>query len=62
MPTSESIEPRADGTVAMTARQRLIAMLLLGSNFMLSIDFSILNIALPEIGRAVGLDLANLPG
>jgi len=61
MATSGSIEPRADGTVAMTVRQRLIAMLLLGSNFMLSVDFSILNIALPEVGRAVGLDLANLP-
>lgn len=45
----------------MTARQRLIAVLLLGTNFMLSVDFSILNIALPEVGRAVGLDLANLP-
>jgi MFS family permease len=45
----------------MTARQRLIAVLLLGTNFMLSVDFSILNIALPEIGRAVSLGLANLP-
>src|SRR5262245_45393559 len=61
MATSESIEPRADGTVAMTARQRLIAMLLLGTNFMLSVDFSILNVALPEVGRAVGLDLADFP-
>ncbi|HTO45635.1 MAG TPA: MFS transporter [Burkholderiales bacterium] len=51
---------RAEGTIAMTARQRLIAVLLLGSNFMLSVDFSILNIALPEVGRAIGLDLANL--
>jgi len=51
---------RAEGTIAMTARQRLIAVLLLGTNFMLSVDFSILNIALPEIGRVVGLDLANL--
>ena len=45
----------------MTARERLVAVLLLGSNFMLSVDFSILNIALPEVGRAVGLDFANLP-
>src|SRR4029077_20655870 len=37
------------------------AVLLLGANFMLSVDFSILNIALPEVGRAVGLDLANFP-
>lgn len=50
------MEPkRANETPAMTARQRLIAVLLLGANFMLSVDFSILNIALPEIGRAVSL-------
>jgi len=45
----------------MTARQRLIVVLLLGTNFMLSVDFSILNIALPEVGRAVGLDVADFP-
>jgi MFS family permease len=48
-------------SLKMTARQRLIAVLLLGTNFMLSVDFSILNVALPEVGRAVGLDLANFP-
>ena len=45
----------------MTARQRLIIVLLLGANFMLSADFSILNIALPVVGEAVGLDVHNLP-
>jgi MFS family permease len=45
----------------MTARQRLIVVLLLGANFMLSADFSILNIALPVVGEAVGLDVNNLP-
>jgi MFS family permease len=39
----------------------LSAALLLGTNFMLSVDFSILNIALPEVGQAVGLDLADFP-
>ena len=52
---------RAEGTIAMTAPQRRVAVLLLGTNFMLSVDFSILNVALPEIGRVVELDLANLP-
>jgi MFS family permease len=47
--------------LAITARQRLIVVLLLGANFMLSADFSILNIALPVIGEAVGLDVNNLP-
>jgi MFS family permease len=45
----------------MTARQRLIVILLLGANFMLSADFSILNIALPVVGEAVGLNVNNLP-
>jgi len=45
----------------MTARQRLIIVLLLGAHFMLSADFSILNIALPVVGEAVGLDVHNLP-
>jgi MFS family permease len=45
----------------MTARQRLIVVLLLGANFMLSADFSILNIALPVVGKAVGLSVDNLP-
>ena len=45
----------------MTARQRLIVAPLLGANFMLSADFSILNIALPVVGEAVGLNAENLP-
>jgi MFS family permease len=45
----------------MTARQRLMVMLLLGANFMLSVDFSILNIALPVVGKAVGLGVGSLP-
>jgi MFS family permease len=61
MATTETVEARANATVAMTARQRMIVVLLLGTNFMLSVDFSILNIALPEVGRAVDLDLANFP-
>ncbi|MFC5947533.1 MFS transporter [Pseudonocardia lutea] len=44
----------------MTGRQRLIAVLLLGASFMLSVDFSILNIALPVVGDAVGLDVDRL--
>ena len=60
MAASETIEARTS-EIAMTARQRLIVVLLLGTNFMLSVDFSILNIALPEVGRAVGLAVADFP-
>lgn len=45
----------------MTTRQKLILTLLLGSQFMLSIDFSILNVALPALGRDLGLAGAELP-
>jgi MFS family permease len=47
--------------LAKTARQRLIIVLLLSASFMLSADFSILNIALPVVGEAVGLDVHSLP-
>ena len=45
----------------MTTRQRLILILLLSANFMLSADFSILNVALPMVGKAVGLGVDHLP-
>jgi MFS family permease len=61
MTTSETIGARANEVSAMTARQRLIVVLLLGANFMMSADFSILNIALPVVGEAVGLGVNNLP-
>ncbi len=58
---SETIEERPSKALAMTARQRLIVVLLLGANFMMSADFSILNIALPAVGEAVDLGAENLP-
>jgi MFS family permease len=44
-----------------TGRQRLILLVLLGAGFMLSVDFSILNVALPQVGAGVGLGLTGLP-
>lgn len=61
MTTSETIWARANEVSAITARQRLIVVLLLGANFMTSADFSILNVALPVVGEAVGLGVNNLP-
>ena len=46
---------------AVTTKQKLILTLLLGSQFMLSIDFSILNVALPAIGRDLKFGAAELP-
>src|SRR4051794_9727696 len=53
-------------TVAMpparsTPRERAVLLVLLGAGFMLSVDFSILTVALPDIGAGVGLDLERLP-
>ncbi|WUJ33063.1 MFS transporter (plasmid) [Streptomyces sp. NBC_00388] len=44
----------------MTSRQRLVLTLLLGSQFMLAVDFSILNVALPDIGKGLGFSIGNL--
>jgi MFS family permease len=46
---------------AVTTKQKLILTLLLGSQFMLSIDFSILNVALPSLGRDLKVGAAELP-
>ncbi|MET9616697.1 MFS transporter [Kitasatospora indigofera] len=48
-------------TPRITSRERLILFLLLGAGFMLSVDFSILNVALPKVGEGVGLGLTGLP-
>ncbi|MFC0553864.1 MFS transporter [Planotetraspora thailandica] len=39
----------------------MILFVLLGAGFMLSVDFSILNVALPNVGAGVGLGLTGLP-
>jgi hypothetical protein len=45
----------------LTGRQRLILLVLLGAGFTVSVDFSILNVALPETGAGVGMDVAGFP-
>lgn len=44
-----------------TPKQRAALAVLLGAGFLLSIDFSILNVALPQVGAGVGLDVGELP-
>ncbi len=44
----------------MTGRQRLVLAVLLTASFTLSVDFSILNVALPAIGTDVGFSLEHL--
>ncbi|MFF0521226.1 MFS transporter [Actinomadura nitritigenes] len=44
----------------MSPRHKLILTLLLGAQFMLAIDFSILNVALPVVGKGLGFGLGQL--
>ncbi|MEU7278401.1 MFS transporter [Streptomyces sp. NPDC045431] len=53
-------EGRRVGPSRMTGRQRLVLVVLLVAQFMLAVDFSILNVALPVIGNGLGFSLANL--
>lgn len=50
-----------DAPEKMSTRQRLTIVLLLGAGFMLSVDFSIMNVALPLLGVDVGLKTSELP-
>ncbi|WP_083473161.1 MFS transporter [Frankia sp. R43] len=52
--------PAAAGSDRLTARQRVALLLLLGTQFMLAVDFSILNVALPSIGAGVGISEGHL--
>ncbi|MGW4567907.1 MFS transporter [Streptomyces sp. NPDC004561] len=60
MATTAVEAPATPRSARMTSRQRLLLTLLLGSQFMLAVDFSILNVALPDIGKGLGFSLANL--
>ncbi|GAA2369574.1 MFS transporter [Nonomuraea africana] len=56
MSTLTHAEPRA----VMTGRQKLVLTLLLGAQFMIAVDFSILNVALPVVGQGLGFSLTHL--
>ncbi|MFE5487601.1 MFS transporter [Streptomyces sp. NPDC056527] len=47
-------------TDRMDGRMRLVLLVLLVAQFMLAVDFSILNVALPVIGEGLGFTLGNL--
>ncbi|NUP52589.1 MAG: MFS transporter [Catenulispora sp.] len=50
----------APGQQGMSARAKLVLFLLCAANFMVAVDFSILNIAVPSIGKDLGISEANL--
>lgn len=55
-PTADRPAPAA----RMTGRQKLVLTLLLGAQFMIAVDFSILNVALPVVGEGLGFALRDL--
>ncbi|TXS20775.1 MFS transporter [Streptomyces sp. ms191] len=50
----------APASTRMGGRMRLVLLVLLVAQFMLAVDFSILNVALPVIGEGLGFSLAHL--
>jgi MFS family permease len=56
-----AVTTKTTSSFRFSTRQRLILFVLLSVGFMLSVDFSILNVALPEVGAGVGLGLTGLP-
>jgi EmrB/QacA subfamily drug resistance transporter len=52
--------PVRPATAAMSRRQKAVLALLLGSQFMVAVDFSVLNVALPVVGEGLGFPLAGL--
>lgn len=50
----------AAAPVRFTGRARLVLLVLCASQFMVALDFSILNVALPELGADLGLGQASL--
>ncbi|RJL24213.1 MFS transporter [Bailinhaonella thermotolerans] len=53
-------EPAPARAPRMTGRQKLVLALLLGAQFTVAVDFSILNVALPVVGAGLGFSLASL--
>ncbi|AUY50685.1 MFS transporter [Streptomyces sp. CB01881] len=60
MTATLSEAPPAVRAAGMTGRQRLVLVVLLAAQFMLAVDFSILNVALPVIGQGLGFTLGGL--
>ncbi|WP_238157315.1 MFS transporter [Kribbella sp. VKM Ac-2571] len=55
--TIDTASPR----LRFTSRQRMVLAVLLLAGFMVSVDFSILNVALPDTGAGVGMAVADFP-
>ncbi|WBB58356.1 MFS transporter [Streptomyces sp. WMMC500] len=56
----EAATAPSPAALRMTGRQKLVLTLLLGAQFLVAVDFSILNVALPVVGAGLGFPLAHL--
>ncbi|WP_406476124.1 MFS transporter [Streptomyces platensis] len=59
-PAPSAAPDAAPAAARMTRRAQLILLLLCGAQFIIALDFSILNVALPVLGRDLGMDQADL--
>jgi MFS family permease len=59
--TGSRVSVEAMSPPRFSGKQRIILLVLLGAGFMVSVDFSILNVALPETGAGIGMEVAQLP-
>jgi MFS family permease len=48
------------GSGRLGGRARAVLLVLLGAQFLVSVDFSVLNVALPSIGRGLGISVGSL--
>jgi MFS family permease len=53
--------PATPQSFRFSRQQRIVLLILLGAGFMVSVDFSILNVALPETGAGVGMAVSTFP-
>ena len=58
--TAATTAPAGPATARMTTRAKLILLLLCAAQFIIALDFSILNVALPVLGKDLGMGQADL--
>ncbi|MFJ9641727.1 MFS transporter [Streptomyces sp. NPDC004244] len=58
--TPTTTGPADDGGTRLTGRAKLVLFVLCAAQFMVALDFSVLNVALPVLGRDLGLSQAAL--
>ncbi|MFF7363188.1 MFS transporter [Streptomyces sp. NPDC008125] len=59
-PASPTVAPAAPRPARLSGRSRLILMVLCAAQFMVALDFSVLNVALPALGTDLGLSTSQL--